>query len=100
MLLTAGKSTNKSVLGLVHLNMYMLSNKICHTIIKKPIDHLLFYRKVLEWLIRICILPIHTRFIGCLLLEKSIKNQFIINNNFIINALFSIVKPILPLILR
>jgi hypothetical protein len=43
-----------------------------------------------------CILAMHSRFIGCLPLEKSIKNESLI----IINALSSIVNPILSITLE
>jgi hypothetical protein len=42
----------------------------------RVLPYLLFYRNVcLSLILHICILAIHSRFIGCLSLEKSISNQ-------------------------
>jgi hypothetical protein len=44
------------------------------------LPNLFFYRNVcLSLIVQICILAIHSHFIGCLPLEKSIINELIIN---------------------
>jgi hypothetical protein len=67
------KSTPKYLPIGLH-KVYLQSDQECYH------KNLLFCRNVyLRFTVHICILAIHSRFIGCLPLEKSIINEIIIN---------------------
>jgi hypothetical protein len=67
-------TTEVSLIVIIRLNnLFYVRNK------SRVLPHLLFYRNIcLSLIVHICILAIHSRFIGWLLLEKSIINSSII----------------------